>query len=77
MIALKGKGKAAIKIGMQYRKLITDLKFYKPTKWKRKTSFSAIASAVRESAVCLHRSLQHKGVWMSFLMGLISRLTGA
>jgi len=32
MIALKGKGKAAIKIGMQYRKLITDLKFYKPTK---------------------------------------------
>jgi len=40
---------------MQYGKLITDLRFYKPPTWKRKTSFRAVASAVRESAVCLHR----------------------
>jgi len=30
--------------------------FHKPPKWKRKNSFRAIASAVRDSAVCLHRS---------------------
>ena len=41
---------------MQCGKLITDSRFYKPHKWKRKTSFRAVASAVRESAVCLHRS---------------------
>jgi len=41
---------------MQCGNLITDSIFYKPTKWKRKPSFRAIASAVRESAVCLHRS---------------------
>ena len=29
---------------------------YKPPKWKRETSFRAVAGAVRESAVCLHRS---------------------
>jgi len=45
MTALKGKGKAAVKIGMQCGTLITDSRFYKPQ----------IASAVRESAVCLHR----------------------
>jgi len=56
MAALKGKGKAAVKIGMQYGKLVTHSRFYKPPKWKRKTSFGAVASAVRESAVCLHRS---------------------
>jgi len=55
MTTLKGKGKAAVKIGMQYGKLITDSRCYKPPKWKRKTGFRAIASAVRESAVCLHR----------------------
>jgi len=37
---------------MQYEKLITDSRFYKPPIWKRKTSFSA----VREASVCLHRS---------------------
>ena len=56
MTALKGKGKAAVKIGMQCGKLITDSRFYKPPKWKRKASFRAIASAFRESAVCMHRS---------------------
>jgi len=56
MTALKGKGKAAVKIGMQCGKLITDSRFYKPQKWKRKPSFRTIASAVRESAVCLRRS---------------------
>jgi len=30
MTALKGKGKAAVKIGMQYGKLVTDSRFYKP-----------------------------------------------
>jgi len=30
MIALKGKGKAALKTGMQSGKLITDSRFYKP-----------------------------------------------
>jgi len=49
------KEKAAVKIGMQYGKLITDSRFYKPPKLKRKTSFRAVASAVRGSAVCLHR----------------------
>jgi len=32
MIALKGKGKTAVKIGMQCGKLITDSIFYKPPK---------------------------------------------
>jgi len=32
MTALKGKGKAAVKIGMQCGKLITDSRFYKPPK---------------------------------------------
>ena len=32
MTALKGKEKAAVKIGMQYEKLITDSRFYKPPK---------------------------------------------
>jgi len=56
MTALKGKGKAAVKIGMQCGKLIADSIFYKPPKLKRQTSFRVIASAVREFAVCLHRS---------------------
>jgi len=56
MTVLKGKGKVAVKAGMQYGKLITDSRFYKPPKYKRKTSFRAIARAVRDSAVCLHRS---------------------
>jgi len=56
MTALKGKGKAAVKIKMQYGKLVTDSRFCKPPKWKRKTGFRANASAVRESAVCLYRS---------------------
>jgi len=30
--ALKGKGKATVKIGMQCGKLITDSRFYKPLK---------------------------------------------
>jgi len=55
-MTVKRKGKAAVKIGMQCGKLITDSKFYKPPEWKRKNSFRAIASAVRESAVYLHRS---------------------
>jgi len=32
MTALKGKGKAAVKIGMQCGKLIADSRFYKPPK---------------------------------------------
>jgi len=56
MTALKGKGRAAVKIGMQCGKLITDSRFCKPPKLKLDSSFRAIASAVRESAVCLHRS---------------------
>ena len=54
------------------------LKIYKPPKWKRKPSFRAIASAVRECAVCLHRIvLQHKSEWIDFLTELIFKLTGA
>jgi len=45
-----------MKIGMQYAKIITDSRFYKTPNWKRKNSFRAVASAVRESAVCLHHS---------------------
>jgi len=30
MTAFKGKGKAAVKIGMQYGKLVTDSRVYKP-----------------------------------------------
>jgi len=56
LTALKGKGKAAVKIGMQYGKLVTNSRFYKPP--NRKIGFRAIASAVRESAVCLHRSFE-------------------
>ena len=54
------KRKGTVKIGRLCGKLITDSRFYKPPKWKRKTSFWAIASAVRESAVCLHRSFATK-----------------
>ena len=57
MTALKGKGKVAVKIGMQCGNLITDSKLYKPPKCKRKNSFRVIASAVREPAVCVHRSV--------------------
>jgi len=32
MTVLKGKGKAAVKIGMQYGKLVTDSRFYKSPK---------------------------------------------
>jgi len=32
MTALKGKGKVAVKMGMQFGKLITDSRFYKPPK---------------------------------------------
>jgi len=52
---IASKGKAAVKIGMQHGKRMIDTRFYKPQKWKRKTSFRAVASAVCESAVCLHR----------------------
>ena len=55
MTVLKWKAKAAVKVGMQCGKLIADSRFYKPPKLKRKTSFRDIASAVRESAVCLHQ----------------------
>ena len=49
---------------------------YGCTVWKRKNSFRPVASAVRESAVCLHCIvvLQHKGKWMSLLTELISWL---
>ena len=49
-------GKAAVKIAMHYEKLVTASRFYNPPTWKRKTSFTAVASAVRESSLCLHRS---------------------
>jgi len=32
MIALKGKEKAAVEIGMPYGKLVTDSRFYNPPK---------------------------------------------
>jgi len=32
MTALKGKGKAAVKIAMQYGKFVTDSRFCKPPK---------------------------------------------
>jgi len=69
MTALKGKGKAAVKTRMQCGKLVTDSRFYKPQKWKRKTNFRDIASAVRESAVCLHRSFATKKWVDGFLDG--------
>jgi len=84
MTALKEEGKAAVKIGMQCGKLITDSRFYKPPNWKRKTSFRAIASAVRESAVCQHRSFATKKWVDGFLDGThlqidrgVARLDGA
>jgi len=72
MTALKGKGKAAVKIGKQHGKLITDSRFYKPPKWKRKTCFRAIASAVRETAVCLHRSFATWRWVDEFLDGIVA-----
>jgi len=84
MTALKAKGKAAVKIGMQYRKLVTDSRFYKPPNWKRETSFRVLASAVRESAVCLHRSFATYKWVDEFLNGTnllidrgVTRLDGA
>jgi len=63
-------GKAAVKIRMQYGKRITDSRFCKPPKGIRKTSFRAVASAVRESAVCLHQGRNeircHQGQETSF-----------
>jgi len=50
MAALKGK--AVVKIGMQYRKFITDARVQKPP--KRKTSFRTVASVDRGSQyVCI------------------------
>jgi len=53
---LERKSKGSSKLGMKCGKLIIDSIFYKTPKWKRKNSFRVIASAVRESAVTLHRS---------------------
>jgi len=55
---LERKRKGSSKIGMQCGKLttITDSRISKRPKWKRRINFRAIASAVRDSAVCLHRS---------------------
>ena len=61
MTALKGKGKSAVKMGMQYGKLITDSRFYKPPKWKRKTVSGLLPGQfVTQQFVCIV-VLQHKG----------------
>jgi len=52
MAALKRN--AAVKIEMQYGKLITDARFEKSP--KRKACFRTVATALCESAVFLHRS---------------------
>jgi len=52
MAALKEK--PVKKMRIQYGKLITDARFWKPP--KRKTTFRSAASAVRDSGVDLHRS---------------------
>jgi len=77
MTTLKGKGKAAVKIGMQYGKLITDSRCYKPPKWKRKTVSGLLpVQFVSPQFVCI-AVLQRKSEWMSFLTELISKLTWA
>jgi len=78
MTALKGKGKAAVKIGMQYGKLITDSRFYKPPKNENEQTVSGLLSVqfVSPQFGCIV-VLQHKSEWMGFLSELISRLTGA
>ena len=45
------KRKGSSKIEMQYGKLVIDSRFYKPPKWKRETSFTAVASVVRVRSV--------------------------
>jgi len=53
---LERKRKGSSKNRNAIWKTCTDSRFYKSPKWKRETSFRAVASAVRESAVCVHRS---------------------
>jgi len=76
MTALKGKGKATVKIGMQYGKLITDSRFYKFPKTEKTVSGLLPVQFVSAQFVCIV-VLQHKSEWMGFLTKLISRLTGA
>ena len=77
MTTLKGKGKAAVKIGMQYGKLITDSRCYKPQNENEKPVSGLLpVQFVSPQFVCI-AVLQHKGEWMSYLTELISKLTWA
>jgi len=76
----KGKGKAAVKIGMQCGKRITDSRFYELTSLQNENE-KPVSGLLPVQFVCRQFVcivvLQHKSEWMGFLTELISRLTGA
>ena len=76
MTALKGKGKAAVKIGMQCGKLITQDFTSLRNETEKPVSGLLPVQFVSPQFVCIV-VLQHKSEWMGFLTVLISRLTGA
>jgi len=77
MTALKGKGKAAVKIGMQCGKLITD-SIFTSLQNENENPVSGLLPVqfVSPQFVCIV-VLQHKSEWMDFLTELISKVTGA
>jgi len=76
MTALKGKGKAAVKIGMQYGKVVTDSDFASLRNENEKLVSGLLpVQFVSPQFVCFV-VLQHEGEWMSFLTQLLSRFTG-
>jgi len=75
MTALKGKGKAAVKIGMQCGKLINDSRFLNLQNENEKPVSGLLpVQFVSPQFVCIV-VLQHKSEWVGFLAELISRLT--
>jgi len=67
---LKGKGKAAVKIEMQYGKLINDFTSLHNENEKTVSGLSPV-QFVSPRFVCIV-VVQHKSEWMSFLTELIS-----
>jgi len=76
MTALKGKGKAAVKIGIQYGKLITDSFTSLQNENEKPVSGLLPVPFVSPQNVYIV-ILQHKGEWMSILTELMSKLTRA
>ena len=75
MTSLKGKGKAAVKIGMQCGKFTQD---FTSLQNENEKPVSELLPVQFVSPQYVHIVvLQHKSEWMGFLTELFYRLTGA